>query len=291
MNDFKFDLFMPLYLIQDENELRKIFANDMINYDFIPEGNRDEFDDYLVVSSIRDSNEKIIQLILNNCDKSKIMFHWQDIHGKTVLHYAIEKSMTNIIYLLIDEFTSTKSKIIVKSTINQNMHNSDLMYPENDVFCHFFIEDEEKQTPIHYLFKSLNNDYIMYFYKHASAFLKSTNKENSIYDIFNAQILSYEKIETFVEEKAFKKPTKRLRHRHRNIRFSDDADILLESSFSYSYSYSSEYSDIDIYYEEANRNVKSVIVNSEGQTLLTFSILNKNLKFIESIPVFALLEI
>ena len=286
MNDFKFDLFMPLYLIQDENELRKIFANDMINYDFIPEGNRDEFDDYLVVSSIRNSNEKIIQLILNNCDKSKIMFHWQDIHGMTVLHYAIEKSMTNIIYLLIDEFTSTKSKIIVKSTINQNMHNSDLMYPENDVFCHFFIEDEEKQTPIHYLFKSLNIDYIMYFYKHASAFLKSTNKENIIYDIFNAQILSYEKIETFVEEKAlpnlkYKKPTKKIRHRYRNI----DDDFLRESSISYSYSseYISEYSDVDIYYEEANRNVKSVFVNSEGQTLLTFSILNKNLKFIESI--------
>ena len=74
--------------------------------------------------------------------------------------------MSDIVYLLIDEYTSTKTKTKWKFTIKQN--NKDLVYSENDNFRHFFIDDEDGQTPIHYLFKSLNIDYISYFYNHAS---------------------------------------------------------------------------------------------------------------------------
>lgn len=288
IKDFKFNLFMPLYLINDEKELHKIFTKDMINYDFVPEGYEDEFDNYLLISSIRDSNEKLVQLILNNCDKNKIMFHWQDINGKTALHYAIEKSMTNIVYLLIDEYTSTKSKLKCQFDINQTENNNDLIYPEKDVFSHFFIEDKEKQNPIHYLFKSLNIDYIVYFYKHASAFMKSTNKTNLIYNIFNAQILSYEKIENYVVNDYALKPNNqnKIHHRKRKImRYIDyDSDYDYGSDVENDYEYYS-YESSDTKIEETKSNFKSVIVKLEGQTLLTYSILSKNSKFIDNILV------
>ena len=136
------------------------------------------------------------------------------------------------------------------------------------------------------MFKSLNIDYIVYFYKRASAFLKSTNKTNLIYNIFNAQILSYEKIENYVVNDYPLKSTNQnkthLRKRKIMRHFDYDSDYSSDVESDYVY-YSYESSDIKV--EETKSNFKSVIVKLEGQTLLTYSILSKNSKFIDNVLV------
>lgn len=157
--DFKFDLFMPLHLIENEEIIENLFAQKRIDFDFrscLPS------DEYLLLSAIKSRNEKLVHFILNN-DYDKIIFDWKDIHGKTALHYAIEKSMTKIVFLLIDIFTA----------------------PNTNRFDFFCIEDENSETPIHYLFKSFNEDYVSYFYKHALPL----NQKVTLKTIFNEPTL------------------------------------------------------------------------------------------------------
>lgn len=291
-NDFQFDLFMPLHMIKDDKYIEQIFNEKRINLNFVPKFKSN----YLLLSSIRDRNEKVVQIILNHCEKDKILFDWKDTHGKTSLHYAIENSMSAVFYFLVDYFTSTDSKS-EEIECDINAFNW-----KNGKFSYFFIEDENKETPIHYLFKSFNQDFIIYFYKHSVEFLKINNKIEFIKTIFNSPILSakinlmhpnlsddyispiinldFDKYFDFLpveisEDDIFNTSSiyqSKDKYKKRRGHWSSSSSFSNLSSFSSS---SKEENKFE------NNTFKKL--EFEGETLLTFSIINKNKDFIRFI--------
>ncbi|OHT03307.1 hypothetical protein TRFO_29351 [Tritrichomonas foetus] len=130
----KLDFFMPLHLIEDETAIDHLIESNKIVFhssNYITDANLG-YDNFLI-AAIKNQNGNLAQKILHK--NMGIDVNYQDSHLNTAIHYAIQYSCYQIVYLLLtDEFDTN-----------------------------VLIENEKGESPVYYLMKNNNHELIEAF--------------------------------------------------------------------------------------------------------------------------------
>lgn len=137
--DFKLNMYMPIEHIKNQSTIEQLLKDKRIDFESTVDS------DYLLISVIKSKNISLSLFLIQS--DYPIRFDSQDKSQKTALHYAIENSLDQIVFILINKYCS------------------------NELFNCFFIEDHTNENPIHYIFKSFNIKYVNELYCHLKTFM------------------------------------------------------------------------------------------------------------------------